>query len=336
MNYTNTDSFGNTYLNGFSRNLSPSEYYSYRDSQTGGYHDFLTSVYGASRYWRNTEISSANTLHFLFDHPSEGNVTPNGTISRFRMRVGGSGASNPQINKDYSGTETFITSTASFAQGSSFFPGPFMTSLTNSTGTELINSNSYRTFIVASSHNINICKTTLTMGDGGWSSGTGFISIGWLDDPIPFSANSPYRTSTAYILATRVYSANTNQSFGPICYYPESEASGFNSVINGRTSGEANYSVTCATGGPSTSTWATNLVLIDSTAYPQNYARGSVRNMLLGKGTYTVGSVYKITNNVGIGQTNSSPNTEVQFYMCVGPWGADWLLMRVWTEGYTI
>jgi hypothetical protein len=334
MNYTNTDSFGNSYLNGFSKNLAPSEYYSYRDSQTGGYHDFLTSVYGASRYWRNTEISSSNTLHFLFDHPSEGNITPNGTISRFRLLVATGVGSNPQINKDYSGTETFITSTMNFAQGNSFFPGPFMTSFNTATGTELINSSSYRTFVVASRQNINICKTTLAMGDGGKD--TGFVSLGWLDDPIPFSASSPYRTSTAYILATRVYSANTNNSFGPICYYPESEVSGFNSVINGRTSGEANYSVTCATGGPSTSTWATNLVLIDSTASPQNYARGSVRNMLLGKGTYTVGSVYKITNNVGVGQANATPNTEVQFYMCVGPWGANWLLMRVWTEGYTI
>jgi len=336
MNYTNTDSFGNAYLNGFSKVLSPSEYYSYRDSETGGYHNFLTSVYGASRYWRNTELSGVNTLHFLFNSPQEGNVTPSGTISRFRLQVATSGQFNPQVNKDYSGTETFITSTVAFAQGSSFFPGPFMTSFNNPTGTELINSASYRTFAVASSQNLNICKTTLTMGDGGWSSGTGFMSIGWLDDPVPFSANSPYRTSTAYVLATRVYSANTNNSFGPICYYPESEASGFNSVINGRTTGEANYSVTCATGGPPTSTWATNLVLIDSTASPQNYARGSVRNMLLGKGTYTVGSVYKITNNVGVGQANSNPNTEVQFYMCVGPWGANWLLMRVWTEGYKI
>ncbi len=335
MNYTNTDAFGNAYLNGFSNLLSPSEYYSYRNSETGGYHDFLTGFYGSSRYWRNTEISSSNTLHFLFPSSSEGNATPDGNISRFRLRVAGN-LGNPQINKDYSGTETFLTSTASFSQGSLFYPDPLMTSYVTSTGTERIASSSLRTFAVASSQNLNICARSLSMGDGGNQSGTGFISLGWLDDPIPFSSSSPYRTSVAYILSTQSYSANTGNPFGPICYFPESEVSGFNAVINGRTSGEANYSVTCATGGPATSTWATNLVLIDSTASPQNYARGSVRNMLLGKGTYTIGSVYKITNNVGTGQSNSAPNTEVQFYMCVGPWGADWLLMRVWTEGYSV
>lgn len=315
MNYINTDSFGNSYLNGFSNALPGPSFYSFNDSETGGVVNFFSNVYTSNQFWTGLNMS----LNFMLPSSKEGN-TPNGILRRFLFdEQNDASPANGGINTIYSGSESFVR-----LSGSTLHPLYVKSDLS------LDASSSYRTFSVCNNESISVFKrTSATFGT---NVNTGFISLGWLDDAPVFTQNSPYRTGTAYILYAQCgdpFNGGIPNAI-TIAYRAGSEGGVVQQLL---TSGDANYAVTCQSGGPPGATWATNLVLIDTTASPANYAMGSVRNVLLGKGTYTVGTVYKVTG-VGYGEANTSPNTEQQHFVCVGTWGTDYLLMRVWTEGY--
>ena len=315
MNYINTDSFGNSYLNGFSSTLPLSSFRSFNDLETGGIINFFNNAYTSSQFWTGTNTS----LNFLPPSSKEGN-TPNGILRRFKFdeQHFSSSPGYGHINTIYSGSESFVRISGSVKH-------PLHVSGDGS----LAVSSSYKTFSICNSE--SICAFRRTSSTFGTDINTGFISLGWLDDIPTFSQNSPYRTGTAYILYAQCgNSGNSTPNIITTAYRVGSEGGSAQAVL---TSGDANYAITCQSGGPPGSTWATNLVLIDSAASPANYAMGSVRNVLLGKGTYTVGTVYKVAG-VGYGEANTSPNTEQQHFLCVGTWGTDYLLMRVWTEGY--
>lgn len=326
MNVTTTDSFGNKYLNGFSNQLSPTEYRSFRDSETLGLPNFLQQYYTSSRFgW----ASIGNGYFFaLLPSTLEGQATANGSYYRFRFNVG----AGSYINRKYSSTTNNVASTVSPYRALGPFESDGSTAISG-LGPYGYCSSGFRTFAVANSNNVCAARfqSNMTFATGGYVP-TGFLSFGWLDDPIPFSASSPYRTSVAYIIAANAYEASSS-GYYTYGYHCEQEADGFDTPIRFLTSGSANYSVTCQSGATPTSTWATNLVLIDSTASPQNYAMGSVPNLLLGKGSLTIGQVYKVAG-VGRGEANTNPNTEQEFFICCGNWGTDKLLMRVATEGY--
>jgi len=249
----------------------------------------------------------------------EGN-TPNGVLRRFKFdeQHFSTSPGYGQINTIYSGSESFVRISGSVKH-------PLYVTASGSLAT----SASYKTFCVCNSESINVFKRVAS--SFGTDINTGFISLGWLDDAPTFTQNSPNRTGTAYILYAQCgNSGNSTPNDITTAYRVGSEGGIAQTIL---ASGDANYAVTCQSGGPPSATWATNLILVDTTASPQNYAMGSVRNVLLGKGTYTVGTVYKVAG-VGYGEANTSPNTEQQHFLCVGTWGTDYLLMRVWTEGY--
>lgn len=300
MNYINTDSFGNSYLNGFSNELPTASFNSFNDSETGGIVNFFSTVYPSSQFWVSGEYQN-----FMLLSSKEGN-TPSGVLSRFRFQ-----SSICSLNTIYSGSESFVSHSSA--------RGPLYN--------ENVASSLYKTFCVCNNESISAFKVKSNLETNSY---TGFTSIGWLDDPPTFTQNSPYRTSSVYVLFAQCASTANSNGNVTSAIRVGSEGGSAQAIL---TSGDANYAITCQSGGPPESTWATNLVLIDSAASPENYAMGSVRNVLLGKGTYTVGTVYKVAG-VGYGEANTSPNTEQQHFLCVGTWGTDYLLMRVWTEGY--
>lgn len=329
MNITNSDSFGNHYLNGFSKNISPVVYHSYDEDDAGAYDfdSFFTSVYGGSRYWTTGTISS-KYRYFLFDSPQEGNTVPNGVLARFQCRAyAGTYDEGVAINKVYQGTNNFVNP-GTYWYTSKNYKHP----LCNEGGITNPGTANYKTFITCSPTNVSAfrCKHDMTQDPNPFD-GTGFISFGWLNDPIPSVSNYfDARMATAYALFVNCHI--DDRADGNEAYRVENEdATG--SLVFASTTGAANYSVTCQSGGPPTSPWTTNLVLIDETSAPENYGLGSVPNLLLAKGTYTFGQVYKVAN-VGNGEANTNPNTEQPFFVCVGQWGTDYVLMRVYTEGY--
>lgn len=145
-----------------------------------------------------------------------------------------------------------------------------------------------------------------------------FASVGWLSNPLYSGAAFP---RNAYFLYSR---NNSNSASGSGRVSAENsnvlEALRFPDI--GITDPIANYSINCQTATPGAN--ATELYLRDNDA--PNKAIGYVPNLLKTNLAIPVGDIYR---NTGIDPDGSNVNT----WICVGIFGSERLLMRVWTQG---
>lgn len=144
-----------------------------------------------------------------------------------------------------------------------------------------------------------------------------FASIGWLRNPLYSGSVFP---RNAYYLFNVANNNNANGSGRPSAenttvlqrlQYPNSN----------NADPIANYSINCQTATPGANT--TELYLRDNVA--PNKAIGYVPNLLKTSLQIPVGQVYR---NTGIDPDGSNMNT----WICVGIYGSERLLMRVWTQ----
>lgn len=144
-----------------------------------------------------------------------------------------------------------------------------------------------------------------------------FASIGWLRNPLYSGSAFP---RNAYYL----FNVETNSSSG------SGRPSAENTTVLQRLQYPnlniadpiANYSINCQTATPGANT--TELYLRDNVA--PNKAIGYVPNLLKTSLKIPVGQVYR---NTGIDPDGSNMNT----WICVGIYGSERLLMRVWSSG---
>lgn len=146
-----------------------------------------------------------------------------------------------------------------------------------------------------------------------------FASIGWLRNPLYSGSVFP---RNAYYL----FNSNNNNATRA-CGCPSAENVTFISVRQLRypsfnvADPIANYSISCQTATPGAN--ATELYLRDNVA--PHKAIGYVPNLLKTSLQIPVGQVYR---NTGIDPDGSNINT----WICVGIYGNERLLMRVWTQ----
>lgn len=155
-----------------------------------------------------------------------------------------------------------------------------------------------------------------TIGAGLNNSNYQFFSIGWLSNPLysgsAFVRNAYYLSLTPnQIGAGRPSAENTEQR------------TSFQIPLNTNFDSIANYSVTCQTATPGANT--TELYLRDSVA--PNKAIGYVPNLLKTSLQIPVGQIYF---NTRLDPDGSIMNT----WICVGIFGSERILMRVWTGGF--
>lgn len=105
---------------------------------------------------------------------------------------------------------------------------------------------------------------------------------------------------------------------------------GSSTLKNHLTSGDANYTITPASGqtAPSGTHTATQLYLRENNVDTNNAAIGYCGNLLLGKGSYTVGDFYKLVPTSGTPDIIDGGSTT---FICVGAFGTDYILMRTAT-----
>ena len=145
----------------------------------------------------------------------------------------------------------------------------------------------------------------------------GFVSYGWLSNPIYTGSTYP---RNAYSLSL----SSTESSRGANRPSAENSTVRQNFQIPTGTTADsiANYPVSCQTATPGANT--TELYLRDDTS--PHKAIGYVPNLLKTSLQIPVGQVYR---NTGIDPDGSNMNT----WICVGVFGSERILMRVWTQG---
>lgn len=143
-----------------------------------------------------------------------------------------------------------------------------------------------------------------------------FMSIGWLSNPL--YSGSAFPRNAYYLFLS---SQNPRVGARPSA---ENTSSGVNFQIPTGTTADpiANYSIACQTATPGANT--TELYLRDNVA--PNKAIGYIPNVLKTNLQIPIGQIYR---NTGIDPDGSNMNT----WICVGVFGTERILMRVWTEG---
>ena len=145
----------------------------------------------------------------------------------------------------------------------------------------------------------------------------GFVSYGWLSNPIYTGSAYPRNAYSLFL--------NSNQTLRS-AGRPSAENSPVRQdfQIPKETTADsiANYPVSCQSATPGANT--TELYLRDNTS--PHKAMGYVPNLLKTSLQIPVGQVYR---NTGIDPDGSNMNT----WICVGVFGSERILMRVWAQG---
>jgi hypothetical protein len=159
-------------------------------------------------------------------------------------------------------------------------------------------------------------------GSNLFNSTYGFVSYGWLSNPI-YTGNTYPRNAYSLFLGSRFLSPDLTRRFAA---RPSAENSpvrqDFQIPTETTADSIANYPVSCQTATPGANT--TELYLRDNTS--PHKAMGYVPNLLKTNLQIPVGQVYR---NTGIDPDGSNMNT----WICVGVFGSERILMRVWTQG---
>ncbi len=319
-NYTYQDGFGNTYFNKKSADLSSS------------FNAFSGTMFGASN--PNTEVNTAittaygvrasttaiaNMITVIFNHPNE-NLT--GTAN---------GTNNRRFNINKYASTSIVVSSLSDINVSSNSASALMasnslssTSFAGSSGSTIYN------FATMNQYSINQWTYDMSIPK------MRFNSTGWLYQILPsFESNI---TQHRYAGCYSIYSETNLSTLATVQGgYHTRNVNQINDIYDLVTT---DYSISCADGQtPGSDLWVTNLLLREN-ALNNNYCIGIVSsNVLLGKGSsFELGKLYRI-NNVGentnvSSSPNANPNTDCPHFLCVGNWGPNKLLMRVFAEFY--
>lgn len=143
-----------------------------------------------------------------------------------------------------------------------------------------------------------------------------FMSMGWLSNPL-YSGSAFPRNAYCLVLSSQNQRVGARPS-------AENTSSGVNFQIPTGTTADpiANYSIACQTATPGANT--TELYLRDNVA--PNKAIGYVPNVLKTNLQIPIGQIYL---NTALDPDGSIMNT----WICVGIFGSERILMRVWTGG---
>ncbi len=168
---------------------------------------------------------------------------------------------------------------------------------------------SIRLFGIANQYAFSFCQITN-------ANLASIVYCGTLKDPAYSGSNYPRNYSYLYTHNLTSFSYDNPQAYRP---------SNVNSNVRkdyALSGTQINHAITCtnATSSPD----LTDLILRDSTS--PYYAIGSCYNILKSSASMTIGQLYNVPNTV-------DGNTDQKRFLCVGNWGTEKLLMRVWTEG---
>lgn len=173
-------------------------------------------------------------------------------------------------------------------------------------------------YIVVNSTSVSMFRSNIS-GNALNPSNYDFKQLGWVKNPLYNGANYPLN---AYYLFLSSFTSSRgggrpelpNNATRVSLRVPTSSA--LDSV--------ANYSITCQTATPNANT--TDLVLFDNLA--PNRAIGVASNLLKTSLAIPVGQIYR---NTGVDPDGSNN----PFWLCVGEYGSERILMRVWTQNLT-
>lgn len=174
-------------------------------------------------------------------------------------------------------------------------------------------------YFVVNSTSVSMFRSNVSGNALNPSSGYLFRQVGWVKNPLYDGTNYPLN---AYYLFLQ---NQTNSRGGGRPDLPNNTSRvslrvpttlAFDSV--------ANYSITCQTATPNANT--TDLVLFDNLA--PNRAIGVASNLLKTSLAIPVGQIYR---NTGVDPDGSNN----PFWLCVGEYGSERILMRVWTLNLT-
>lgn len=143
-----------------------------------------------------------------------------------------------------------------------------------------------------------------------------FRQVGWAKNPLYDSVNYPL--NSYYLFLSNI----SNNRGGGRPTLPNNDTKTALRVPTGSTADAiANYSITCQTSTPGAN--ATDLVIRDNDA--PNRAIGVASNLLKTTLPIPVGQIYR---NTGVDPDGSNN----PFWLCVGEYGNERILMRVWTQ----
>ena len=172
-------------------------------------------------------------------------------------------------------------------------------------------------YAVLNNRSFSIVSTELNGGQLNLSAFS-FASVGWLSNPLYSGIAFPRNAYYLFLQSNR----NGINGSARISVENSSAAQGLQFPSIGIANSIANYPVSCQVATPGANT--TELYLRDNIA--PNKAIGYVPNLLKTSLQIPIGQIYR---NTGIDPDGSNMNT----WICVGNWGSERLLMRVWASG---
>lgn len=143
-----------------------------------------------------------------------------------------------------------------------------------------------------------------------------FRQVGWAKNPLYDSVNYPLNSYYLFLSST-----SSNRRGGRPTLPNNSTRTALRVPTGSTADAIANYSITCQTSTPGAN--ATDLVIRDNNA--PNRAIGVASNLLKTTLPIPVGQIYK---NTGVDPDGSNN----PFWLCVGEYGNERILMRVWTQ----
>lgn len=174
-------------------------------------------------------------------------------------------------------------------------------------------------YFVVNSTSVSMFNSTVSGNALTPSSGYFFRQVGWIKNPLYVGNNYPL--NAYYLFLNSINNGRgggrpelPNNTTRTVLRVPGTSA--FDSV--------ANYSITCQTATPNANT--TDLVIFDNLA--PNRAIGVASNLLKTSLAIPVGQIYRNTAVDPDGSDNP-------FWLCVGEYGSERILMRVWTLNLT-
>ena len=294
-NLTNTDHVSNYYYGWRTSNLT------FSSSQIGlplsTVRDWVNASFGETRMVVGTSVSLSFAL--ILPHPSE-TLTPPAVLDakgRFFESYFSSTNGNP----------------SNVGNNFSFYKEP-----SGNTPRIHFNNPDFVYYCVLNSSSLNVFRCSFT-GNSLNNSNYSFYSIGWVKNPL-YSGTAFPRNAYYFVLNSN----GNSRGGGRFNIENSSILNNLRVPTTGSADAIANYSITCQSATPGANT--TDLVLRDNVS--PNKALGIAPNLLKTSLPIPVGQIYRNTGVDPDGSTNP-------YWICVGEYGSERVLMRVWVENMT-
>ena len=173
-------------------------------------------------------------------------------------------------------------------------------------------------YCVLNSSSLNVFRCSFT-GNSLSNFNYSFYSIGWVKNPL-YSGTTFPRNAYYFFL----HSNGNSRGGGRFSIENNTIQTNLRVPTTGSADAIANYSITCQSTTPGANT--TDLVLRDNVS--PNKALGIAPNLLKTSLQIPVGQYYRNTGVDPDGSTNP-------YWMCVGEYGSERVLMRAWAENLT-